>query len=199
MMESLIQDIRYGLRSLIKSPGFAAVAIIALALGIGANTAIFSVVNGILLRPLPYKDPQKLAIVWETLINLQSETGDASFPVASGNFLDWQAQNQTFDYMAAFHSQTLNLTGSGEPERVGVIRASADLFPMLGIEPARGRTFLADEDVADANRVVVLSHQFWQRHFGADLDIVNRPLTLEGVTYTIIGVMPQGFQFPRKN
>jgi putative ABC transport system permease protein len=198
-METLIQDLRYGLRSLIKNPGFAAVAIIALALGIGANTAIFSVVNGILFRPLPYPEPERLAIVWETRTNLQSETSDSNFPVAAGNFLDWREQNQTFDHIAAFHSQTLNLTGSGEPERIGVIRASADLFPLLGVEPVRGRTFFAEEDTADANRVVLLSHQFWQRRFGSDPNVLEQTLTLEGVTYNIIGVMPQGFQFPRKN
>jgi putative ABC transport system permease protein len=198
-MEKFIQDLRYGFRALLKNLGFAAVSVIALALGIGANTAIFSVVNGIMLRPLPYKEPERLAIVWETRTNLQSETSDANLPVASGNFLDWQAQNQTFDYLAAFHSQTLNLTGTGEPERVGVIRASADLFPLLGVEPARGRTFLAEEDASDANRVVLLSHQFWQRRFGSDPDILEQTLTLEGNTYTIIGVMPPGFQFPRKN
>ncbi len=198
-MQTFLQDLRYGWRGLIKNPGFAAIAVIALALGIGANTAIFSVVNAVLLRPLPYKEPQRLAILWEKQTNLQSETNDANFPVAAANFLDWQTENQTFEYLAAFHAQTLNLTGSGEPERVGVIRASADLFPLLGIEPARGRTFLAEEDSASGNRVVLLSHQFWQRHFGSDPEVINQSLTLEGNTYSIIGVMPQGFQFPRKN
>src|ERR1044072_5069347 len=181
-METFLQELRYGLRTLVKNPGFAAVAIIALALGIGANTAIFSVVNGILLRPLPYKEPQRLAILWETQTNMQSETGDSNFPVAAGNFLDWQQQNQTFEQMAAFHSQTLNLTGSGEPERVGGLRASADLFALLGVQPSHGRVFLPEDEVADGNKVVMLSHQFWLRKFGADPNIIDRSLTLEGVT-----------------
>ena len=127
-METFLQDIRYGLRLLIKRPGFTAVAVIALALGIGANSAIFSVVNGVVLRALPYKDPDRLAIVWSKTPLLQGRVGTGEFPVTAGEFIDWRDQNQVFEQIAAFHSQPFNITGAGEPEFLGGVRGSASLF-----------------------------------------------------------------------
>ncbi|HZI17771.1 MAG TPA: ABC transporter permease [Pyrinomonadaceae bacterium] len=186
------QDLRYGLRTLAKNPGFTAVAVIALALGIGANSAIFSVVNTVLLRPLPYKDPDRLVVVWED----RSKNGYPRDTPAAGNYVDWRDQNQVFEGMAAVANQSFNLTGSGEPERIDGRNVSAGLFPLLGVEPQLGRGFLPEEDQPGAGRVVVLSHGLWQRRFGADPSIVGRELTLNGVSHTVVGVMPAGFQFP---
>ncbi|HEX8557508.1 MAG TPA: ABC transporter permease [Pyrinomonadaceae bacterium] len=186
------QDVRYGLRTLLKNPGFTAVAVVALALGIGANSAIFSVVNTVLLRPLPYKDPERLVMVWE-------DAGKHGYPrdtPAAANYVDWRDQNQVFEGMAALADQSFNLTGEGEPERLDGKRVSAALFPLLGVEPQVGRAFFPEEDRAGAPRVVVLSHGLWQRRFGADPSVVGRALTLNGEPHTIVGVMPQSFQFP---
>ncbi|HLM55649.1 MAG TPA: ABC transporter permease [Pyrinomonadaceae bacterium] len=192
MLGDLGQDLRYGLRGLLKNPGFTAVAVIALALGIGANSAIFSVVNTILLRPLPYKDPERLVTVWE-------EAAKSGYPrdtPAAGNYVDWRDQNQVFEGMAALADESFNLTGSGEPERIDGRRVSASFFPLMGVEPRVGRAFLPEEDQPGATRVVVLSHGLWQRRFGGDVRITGQPVTLNGETYTVVGVMPQGFQFP---
>lgn len=197
-METLFQDIRYGLRLLIKRPGFTAVAVIALGLGIGANSAIFSVVNGVVLRALPYKDPDKLTIVWSKRPLLQAKVGAAEFPVSAGDFIDWRDQNQVFEQIAAFHTQPFNITGAGEPEFLGGVRASASLFSLLGVEPKLGRTFTPEEDQPGAERVVVISHGLWERRFGADPHIIGQKLSLNDEPYTVVGVLPRGFQFPRK-
>jgi predicted permease len=197
-METLFQDLRYGLRILLRRPGFTAVAVAALALGIGANSAIFSVVNGVVLRALPYKDPERLTMMWSRRPLLQTQVGPSEFPVSAADFIDWRDQNQSFDQIAAFHSQAFNITGAGEPEYLGGVRASASLFSLLGVEPRLGRTFTAEEDQSGADRVAIISHGLWQRRFGSDPNIIGQKLTLNDEAYTVVGVMPAGFQFPRK-
>jgi putative ABC transport system permease protein len=193
-METLIQDLRYGMRALLKSPGFTAVAVIALALGIGANTAIFSVVNTVLLRPLPFKDPDRLVVVIETKLPQFPE-----FTASPGNFIDWQKQNTVFEQIEAVRQLAYNLSGAGEPERIRSARVTAGMFDMLGIKPAQGRGFLPEEDQVGHENVAVISHALWQRRFGGDLNVLNQTITLNAQSYTIIGVMPQGVEFPDRN
>jgi putative ABC transport system permease protein len=187
-MDTLWQDLRYSFRMLLKSPGFTAVAILALALGIGANTAIFSVVNAVLLRPLPYKDPNRLTILWE-----KAATQDTS--VSYPNFQDWRDQNQSFEEIAAFRRASFNLTGAGEPERLAARMASASFFSMLGSKPFRGTDFPASEDKVGGQKVAVLSYGFWQRRFGSDESIVGKQLTLNNQSYTVIGIAAPDFRF----
>ncbi|HEV8204650.1 MAG TPA: ABC transporter permease [Pyrinomonadaceae bacterium] len=185
-------DLRYAIRLQRKNPGFTIVAVIALALGIGANTAIFSVVNTVLLQPLPYKDPERLVMVWE-------EATKAGYPQdtpTAANFVDWRTQNQTFEGMAAIADDSFNLTGTGDPERLEGQRVSTDLFPLFGVEPQIGRVFAAAEDQPGNERVVLLSYGLWQRRFGGDAGIVGKTLQLNGAGYTVVGVMPARFQFP---
>ncbi len=197
-METLLQDLRDGIRLLTKKPGFTAVAVIALALGIGANSAIFSVVNGVVLRALPYKNPESLIMVWSRRPLLQAQTGSSEFPVSAADFLEWREQNQVFDQIAAFHTQSFNITGNREPEFLGGVRASANLFSLLGVDPILGRTFLTEEDQPGAGHVVIISHGLWERRFGSDPQIIGQKLILNDEPYTLVGVMPPGFQFPRK-
>jgi putative ABC transport system permease protein len=196
--ETLIQDLRYGARTLIKSPGFAFVAMLTLALGIGANTAIFSVVNGVLLRALPYYEPERLVMVWADRPILQAQIGLPDFPVAAPDFIDWRNQNQVFQQMAAMYARFMNLTGGGDPESVTGLRATASLFPLLGARFAVGRPFLPEEDQAGADRVVVISHGLWQQRYGADPKIIGQKITLNDEAYTVIGVTAPDFQFPRR-
>lgn len=194
-MESILQDIRYGVRSLIKTPAFTAVAVIVLALAIGANTAIFTVVNALLLRPLPYSSSDRLVMLWET--NPRIQIGVDTLPVTPGDFMDWREQNSVFEYVSALGAGHLNLSGSREPERVSAASVSPDFFRLMGIEPRLGRTFQSDDEKVGANKVVVISHALWQRRFGGAEDIVGKPTTLDGESYIVIGVAPEGFQFPR--
>ena len=190
-METLIKDIRYGVRGLLKRPGFTAIALITLALGIGANTAIFSVVNAVLLRPLPFRDPDNLVIVWE-------DATFAGFPrntPAPANYVDWKTQNQSFADMAASHESSFNLTGDGEPERVAAYSVNYNFFPLFGVQPLIGRNFSAEEDRPGANKVAVLSYSLWQSRYGGDRQIINRDIQLNGEKHTVIGVMPASFQF----
>jgi putative ABC transport system permease protein len=193
-MDTLLQDIRFGIRVLIKRPGFASLAVIALALGVGANTAIFSAVEAILLRPLPYEKPEELVSLWETDVDTG---GQQSFSAA--NFVDWQEQCRSCSHMSMFDLLSMNLTGGQDPERVPVAAVSANLFDTLAARPEFGRSFLPDEEKPGANRVVILSHGIWQRRFGADSAIVGQTLNLNGVVREVIGVMPAGFQFPLPN
>ena len=194
MLGDLGQDLRYGLRVLLKNPGFTAVAVIALALGIGANSAIFSVVNTVLLSPLPYKDPDRLVMVWED----DTKHGYPTDTPAAANYVDWRDQNQVFEGMAAIADQSFNLTGTGDPERLRGRRVSASLFPLLGVAPQVGRAFAPEEDRPGANKVVILNHGLWQRRFGADPSITGKTLTLNGESYQVVGVMPASFQFPER-
>ncbi|HEX8163400.1 MAG TPA: ABC transporter permease [Pyrinomonadaceae bacterium] len=193
-METMIQDVRFGLRMLTKNPGFTAVAVIALALGIGANSAIFSVVNAVLLRPLPYKDPERIVMVWED----DSRHGYPRDTPAPANYVDWRDQNKVFEDMAAIAELSFNLTGAGEPERLDGRRVSASFFPILGVEPQLGRRFTPEEDRPGENHVVILSHGLWQRRFGSDAGIIGKTITLNGYSFAVVGVMPQSFQFPTR-
>jgi putative ABC transport system permease protein len=188
LMGTLWQDVRYGVRLLLKSPGFALVAVFVLALGIGANSAIFSVVNAVLLRPLPYADPDRLVILWE-----KSATQDTS--VSYPNFIDWRDQNQVFERIAAFRRESFNLIGAGEPERLSGRMISSSFFSTLGVQPLMGRDFVAAEDRAGGNRVVILSHGFWQRRFGGAQDILGKQLSLNNESYTVAAVMPADYRF----
>jgi len=190
-METLLKDIRYGVRSLLKRPGFTAVAVITLALGIGANTAIFSVVNAVLLRALPFPNADRLVMVWE-------DASFAGFPrntPAPANYADWKTQNQVFEEMAALDERSFNLTGDGEPEKIEAFGVTANLFPLLGIKPALGRVFLSEEDKPEVNKVVIINHSLWQQRYGSERSIIGRELLLNGEKYTVVGVMPAGFQF----
>jgi putative ABC transport system permease protein len=190
-METLIKDIRYGVRGLLKRPGFTAIALITLALGIGANTAIFSVVNAVLLRPLPFRDPDQLVIVWE-------DATFAGFPrntPAPANYVDWKTQNQSFVDMAASHETSFNLTGDGEPERVSAYSVSSNFFPLFGVQPLLGRSFSDGEDRPGTNKVAILSYSLWQSRYGGDRQILNRDIQLNGEKHTVVGVMPASFQF----
>jgi putative ABC transport system permease protein len=192
-MGTLLQDLRYGFRMLVKTPGFSVVAIVALALGIGVNTAIFSVVNAVLLRPLPFKDPDNL--VWAQAADLK--TGELGGSISPPDFLDYREQNRVFEHFAALQSISFTLTGEAvEPERVMGARVSADFFEALGIAPAIGRSFLAEEEREGSNRVAVISHGLWQRRFGGDPNLVGKTFDLSGQSAVIVGIMPAGFQFP---
>jgi len=191
MMETLLQDVRYAIRMLLKKPGFTAVVVITLALGIGANTAIFSVVNGVLIQPLPFKEPDRLVAVREINPKFSNDPIGASFP----NFTDWKEHNQVFEQMAGFRVQYFTLTGEDEPLRVTAQCVSSVFFPMLGAEAVLGRTFLPEEEKTGHRKSVVLSHDFWQRRFGGDPVVLDRTLTLDGSQFTVVGVMPAGFRF----
>ncbi|HEX8090323.1 MAG TPA: ABC transporter permease, partial [Blastocatellia bacterium] len=189
-METLIRDLRYGMRMLIKNPAFTVVAVITLALGIGANAALFSVVNGVLLKSLPFKDPDRLLFVWETNSRLAVPTLAAS----KLNYRDWKEQNQAFDLMAARQPLTVNLTSGDKPEKIQGERISADYFQTLGIDPIAGRTFLAEEDRPGGERVVLLSYGLWQRRFGGDPKIVGQTVTMNGQSTTVTGIMPNDYR-----
>jgi putative ABC transport system permease protein len=190
-IEDLARDLRYGLRVLAKSPVFTAVAMLTLALGVGANTAIFSVVNELLLRPLPFRDAERLVMLWENNPNIDAGQN----PTSRANFRAWREQSSSFEGMAAFSDQRLNLTGGGEPEEVSVQLATPELFQVLGVEPMLGRGMSQEDGLAGAPRVAVLSYGIWQRRFGGDAGVVGRPITLNGAPFTVIGVLPAGFQW----
>jgi putative ABC transport system permease protein len=195
-MDTLIQDIRFGLRMLLKSPGVSILATIALALGIGANTAIFSVVNAVLLRPLPFPDSDALMSVFETDQQRGINRGSYSYP----NFFDLRDQNKVFERLTCYHTGDFIMTGRGEPARLQGAVATADLFPLLGVAPILGRGFLPDEDKpGQTGRVVILSEQLFRSRFNSDPGLLNQPITLDGQNYTVVGVMPSSFEFPIQN
>jgi len=182
-----MNDLRYALRGLVKQPGFAAVVVLTLALGVGASTAIFTVVNAVLLRPVPLRNSDRLQVIWGNFRALNIER----LPAKAAEYHDYADQKQVFDSVAAYAEHSFNFSSGGEPERVRGSIISTNLFPMLGTQPSLGRLFTTDEAHA-----VVLSDTFWQRRFGSDRDIINRNITLDGESYTVIGLMPSGFQFP---
>jgi putative ABC transport system permease protein len=188
VMQTLWQDLRYGARMLWKKPGFTAVAIVTLSLGIGANTAIFSVVNGVLLRPLPYPQSDRLVML------SVSDNGGVLGNTGYATFADWRERSRSFERMAAVRSWGGTLTGQGEPEVVGGLRVSADYFQLLGVSPALGRGFRAEEDRPDTRFVIVLGHALWRRRFNSDPHVVGKPVTLSDQTFTVVGVMPEGFE-----
>jgi len=194
-METIIQDIKFGLRMLLKSPSLSIVATIALALGIGANTAIFSVVNAVLLRPLPFPHSESLVALFESDLQRGRLHGSHSYP----NFFDLRAQNTTLERVASYYNSDFVMTGRGEPVRLQGAVVTADLFPLLGVSPMLGRMFLPDEDKPSGTNVIMLSQQLFQKRFNSDPSILNQSITLSGKSYTIVGVMPATFEFPIQN
>jgi len=194
-MHNIWQDLKYAFRVLRKNPGFALGAIIVLALGIGANSAIFSVVNAVLLRPLPYTDPERISMIYHVPPQ-KSFPGMKIFAVSPANYLDWKSQSSAFDAMSIFHGTTMTVTGKDQPEAVPGIVVSSEFFQVFGAAPLMGRTFTPDEDTDGHGHVVVLSYPFWQNHFGADPNVIGKNLAFNGQPYSIIGVMPERFHFP---
>src|SRR4030095_14547199 len=190
-MEFLFHDMRYGFRTLIKHPGFSVIAVLSLALGIGANTAIFSVVNAVLLKPLPFREPHRLVLLWED----HSSIGFPRAEVAPANCVDWKTQNQAFEEVASLNWKNFNLTGDGQPERLLAHGVSANFFPLLGVQPIIGRNFTIEEDKPGSERVAILSYGLWQGRYGGELSVLNRDILLNGEKYLVVGVLPSGFQF----
>jgi len=187
-MDNFLQDLRFGLRMLRKNPGFTTVAVLVLAIGIGVNTAIFSVVNSVLLQPLPYPDSQRLML-------LQGLSGRRDIPVSYTEFLAWKDQKELFEDSAAFTNSGFALTGVGEPEQLRGMSISAALLPMFGVKPAAGRIFLSEEDARTANPVAMITHSFWQSHFHGSQSAVGQKLTLNDKVFTIVGALPEDFAF----
>jgi putative ABC transport system permease protein len=187
----MLQDCLYAARTLRKHPAFALLAILTLALGIGASSTIFSALNTVVMEPLPYHDPDRLVRLWES--NLKQNRPEN--PVSVPNFQDWQKQQTDFEQLAAAELTTFNLTGNGEPQRIPALRITANLIPTLGVAPVLGRSFLPEEETSGHNRVALMSYGLWQRQFGGDPSVVNKSVQLNGETYTVAGVMPRGFQF----
>ena len=193
-LESVARDVRYGLRSLRKSPGFAVVAILILMLGIGVNTALFTIIKGVLLNPLPFSQPERLVNLWERRV-----IDDGSFnPVSGGVFADWQKQSQSFEQMAVVGEDAANLSGDGGalPESIGIRQCSYNLFAILGVRPAAGRFFTDPDDRRGAPATVVLTNGLWRRRYGGDPAIVGKTILLDAQKYTVIGVLPAWFDYP---
>ena len=193
-MDNLLQDLRYGFRTLAKNPGFTAVAILTLALGIGANTAIFSVVESLLLRSLPYPQPEQLVAIWNTYPPQVPKGG-----LSPGDYADWRRQNASFSEMGTYYdlADGFNLSGDGEPQRVQAGFADSGLFSMLGIRPAVGRTFLPEEDRHGSAPIVMLGHRLWQSRYGGDPGVIGRSISLDNQRYTVVGVLPPGIPLMR--
>src|SRR6185503_18367560 len=187
----MIKDVRYAFRALARRPGFTAVAVITLALGIGANTAIFSVVYGVLLRPLDFPQPERLVALREANALKQPDA-----QIAPGNFLEWQRQNTVFSDLAAYRTVSYNLTGDGDPERLLSGRVTAGIFKTLGVQPILGREFSTEEDQPGREKVVIIGAGLWQRRFGSEPSVIGKTLKLSGENFTVIGVMPQYFRLP---
>ena len=194
-METVFQDLRYALRQMLKNPGFAVIAVLTLALGIGANTAIFSVVNGVLLRPLGFRDPNRLVRVWH-VPPAQSFPGIDRFSVSPANYVDWENENHVFEQMAIYSYRGFTLTNTAKPQQVNASAVSSKFFEVLGVQPLFGRTLLPEEDDPGKSNVVVLSYRFWQEHFGSNRDIVGRDIAMDGRNFLVAGVMPPSFRLP---
>ena len=190
-METLWQDLHYGLRMLLKKPSFTLIAVLTLALGIGANTAIFSIVNTVLLKPLPYREPERLA----RLSEVHRQKGLTDVPVSAANIVDWQKQSKSFEEIAAYYGWSFNLIGGREPEQIEGLKITANLFPLLGLSPIQGRNFLPEENQPGRDQVVLLSYELWQRQFGADPKAIGQIISLDNEPFTIVGVMPPKTRF----
>ena len=194
-MRDLISEFRFSLRILRRNPGFSAAAIVVLALGIGANTAIFSVVNAVLLRPLPFDDPFHIMQVWHTP-PAKSFPGMTMFSVSPANYLDWHSQSSSFEEMAAYGFRAFTIGGTERPEAIQAGAVASDFFPLLRVQPLLGRTFAPEEDQPGQGHVVVLGYNFWRDHFASDRNIVGRSVIIDGENYSVVGVMPETFRFP---
>src|SRR4030095_11898587 len=188
----MFQDLRFGFRMLFKKPGFTLIAVFTIALGIGANTAIFSMVNAVLLRPLPYPNADRIIAIQEI-----SPEGK-KIQITPANFLDWRAQNTVFEHLSAIFTRGSNLAGHQSAGRIDIAVASADFFDVFGVHAQRGRLFLAEDEQAGHAPIVVISDGLWQRRYAGDAGIVGRSITLDGIGYTVAGGAPAGFQFPKK-
>src|SRR5438270_5794192 len=186
-MAGIIQDLRHGVRLLVKSPGFTAAAILVLALGIGANTAIFSVVNAVLLRPLPFYEPDRLVQLWHTPPQ-KSFPGMSLFSLSAANYLDWEQQNHVFESSAIYSFAQRRLTGNGEPQVIRGARVEPTFFNVLGVKPLLGRAISPGDDQATKSRIIVLTNKLWKSQFGGDPSIVGRNIDLDGEAYTVVGV-----------
>ncbi len=191
-METLWRDLQYGLRVMLKHKGFTAVAVFALSLGISANTAIFSVVNAILLSPLPYKDPARIVVP----VSVNIARGSTNGSITYADYLDWRNETGVFENVALFSSQTADLTGGGEPERIEVAGVAEEYFAVMGVEPQIGRTFSTDDYIPNSPRTLVISDRLWQRRFGGDPGVLEQPVFLNGRPYPVVGVMPRDSQWP---
>ncbi|HEX6650944.1 MAG TPA: ABC transporter permease, partial [Pyrinomonadaceae bacterium] len=196
-IETLWRDVRTGVRALVHSPVFTVVTVLSLALGIGANTAIFSVVNGLLLRPLPYAESEQLVDVWHTPPQ-QSFPGLDRFSVSPANYLDWKAQSTTFEQMAVYADTRFSLSTSNDPLSLIGAGVSSDFFSVLRSNAMQGRTFTPDDERPGRDQIVVIGHGLWQRAFGANPNIIGQTLTLNSRSFTVVGIMPAGFEFPRE-
>jgi predicted permease len=192
MMDSLIKDIRYGVRGLVKHPGFTTIVVLTLALGIGASTAIFSIVDSVLLRRLPYRNAERIVAIQEL------NPAGKRIQITSANFYDWRTQQTVFEHLAAIKTTTTNLALSDHAERIDLAQTNANFFDVFGITPQYGRLFIPLDEQAGHDPVVVVSHSLWQRRFGADPSLVGKPITLDGKNYTVVGIAPPGFQYPDK-
>jgi putative ABC transport system permease protein len=190
----MLNDVRYAIRKLRQNPGFAFTAIVSIALASGANTAIFSVLNAVLLRPLPYANPHQLVIVWEKHPAVLFDR----FPTSPADFEDWKAQAKSFERLSAFGfgGPAMTLTGAGEPESLAALKISTDAFDLVGVQPYLGRTFRPGDEQANEGSPAIISHSLWSRRFNSDAGVIGRSVTLDRRAYTIVGVMPRGFSFP---
>jgi putative ABC transport system permease protein len=194
-MKDMGRDLRYGMRMLWKKPGFTLIVVFTLALGIGANTAIFSIINGVLLRPLAFHDPDRLFMLWTD--NPAYQLGFHEFPAANADLPEWRATATSFEQIAAFQSSPADISDGGDPERVGGVEVSANLLPLLGVQPLLGRNISAEEEQPGRDRVAIISYALWQRRFGSDAEIFGKQIMVNGAPRTVIGVLPEGFHFPR--
>jgi putative ABC transport system permease protein len=192
-MDSLLSDIRYAVRNLLKRPGFTAIAVVTLALGIGANSAIFSAINALLLKPLPIPNQDRVVAIWDK----NPSRGVVHDEVTVANYLDWRAQNHSFDQLALERWWSTNLTGGETPERVQGFLVTTNFFDVVGVKPIQGRNFVEGENEPGKDRVAIIAHSVWQRQFGSDPSIVNKTITVNGIARTVIGVLPQGFNYPK--
>src|SRR5208282_3438863 len=188
-MQTLWQDIRYGWRILRRNPGFASVVVLTLAIGIGANAAIFSLVYAVLLRPLPYPNPDRIVVIFETDANRKLTRGT----VSPAEFLDWQEMNRSFEALSAIRPSNVTLTGNGEPEQTWAVHTSGNLFRTLGVKPALGRDFVVEEEQPGHENVAMISYGLWQRRFGGDIGVIGKSMLIDFQPYTLIGVLPRGF------
>src|SRR5262245_38350385 len=197
-MSHLSQDLRYAARALSRQPGLALAAVLTLALGIGGNSAIFSVVDSALLTPPPFESPERVMIVWASNPKLAEMIGlEDKLPISTGDFYDWQRDTRSFEALALLQPDRVTLTGRGEPEQLGVVRATGDFFKVFGREAALGRTFTAADDAPGKPQVIVLSHDAWQRRFAGSRAVLGQKVVINGDPLTVIGVMPPRFAFPR--
>src|SRR5256714_6702964 len=192
-MESLFSDVRYAIRNLIKRPGFTAIAVIPLALGIGANSAIFSTINALLVSPLPFPGQERVVAIWDKAPSRGVQHNEG----AMANYLDWRAQNNSFDHLALERWWSTNLTGADTPERIQGFLVTANFLDVVGVKPIRGRNFSEEENQPGKDTVAIIANSLWQRRFGSDPAIVNKTITTNGIARTVIGVLPEGFNYPK--